>query len=278
MSTDHQTATPPERRPARPQTVLTVLDQRWLSPVMVRIEAGGPGAAALAPDGFTDTYAKIPFVDPALGLAPPYDVAALNAALPSHQRPVTRTYTLRAIRADTVTVDFVVHGAAGVAGPWAAAAGPGDTLVLAGAGGGFRPDPATGWHVFLGDESALPAIGRALDALPRDARGEAHLETCDREHHLPADPPDGIRINWIDRDRPGTAPTALAEAVTGAARPPDGPVAVFAHGERESMKAVRAALKALDLPATSLSGYWAHGRAEEVFQAEKRQPIGRIGD
>jgi NADPH-dependent ferric siderophore reductase len=53
---------------------------------------------------------------------------------------------------------------------------------------------------------------------------------------------------------------------------------VFAHGERESIKAVRAALKARlgDGDQLSLSGYWASGRTEDVFQSEKRQPIGQI--
>ena len=53
---------------------------------------------------------------------------------------------------------------------------------------------------------------------------------------------------------------------------------VFAHRERESMKAVRAALKARlrDGDQLSLSGYWASGRTEDVLKAEKRQPIGQI--
>jgi NADPH-dependent ferric siderophore reductase len=53
---------------------------------------------------------------------------------------------------------------------------------------------------------------------------------------------------------------------------------VFAHGERESMKAVRAALRPrlTEQDQLSLSGYWAYGRTEDRFQAEKREPIGRL--
>src|SRR5262245_51103608 len=119
-------------RPARPQAVLTVLDQKRLSPHTVRITAGGPGFEALRMNEFTDKYAKIIFADPGLGLTPPYDLAALRESLPPGQRPVTRTYTLR--RADTalqqVTIDFVVHGDAGIAAPWAARAVPGDQLTM----------------------------------------------------------------------------------------------------------------------------------------------------
>ena len=44
------------------------------------------------------------------------------------------------------------------------------------------------------------------------------------------------------------------------------------------MKAVRAALKARvgDGDQVSLSGYWAVGRTEDVFQSEKRRPIGQV--
>ena len=44
------------------------------------------------------------------------------------------------------------------------------------------------------------------------------------------------------------------------------------------MKAIRAALKTR-LHAgdqLSLSGYWAAGRTEDVFQSEKREPIGQV--
>src|SRR6202161_3705014 len=82
-------------RPARPQAVLSVLRRDQLSPHTVRITAGGPGFEALRMNDFTDKYAKILFVDPGLGLTPPYDLAALRESLPSDQQPVTRTYTLR---------------------------------------------------------------------------------------------------------------------------------------------------------------------------------------
>ncbi len=32
----------------------------------------------------------------------------------------------------------------------------------------------------------------------------------------------------------------------------------------------------LDRAQVSLSGYWAYGRTEDRFQAEKREPIGKI--
>ena len=266
-------------RPARPQAVLTVLGRERLSPHTVRITAGGPGFDALRMNEFTDKYAKILFADPGLGLTPPYDLAALRESLPPGRQPVTRTYTLR--RADVerqqVAVDFVVHGDEGIAAPWAARAEPGDVLTLSGAGGAYRPDPDCDWHLLAGDESALPAICSALEALPGDARGIAYLETSDPGEYLDAKPPAGLEIIWLQRPEPGSRPRLLADTLL-AGPWLSGRADVFAHGERESMKAVRAALKTRlgDGDQLSLSGYWASGRTEDAFQSEKRQPIGKI--
>src|SRR5580692_12734547 len=202
-------------RPARPQAVLSVLRREQLSPHTVRITAGGPGFDELRMNDFTDKYAKILFVDPGLGLTPPYDLAALRESLPPGRQPVTRTYTLR--RADPqrreLTIDFVVHGDEGIAAPWAAHAEPGDLLTLSGAGGAYRPDPDCDWHLLAGDESALPAICSALEALPGAARGLAYLETSDPGEYLDATLPAGLEVIWLHRPQPGSQHRLLADAL-----------------------------------------------------------------
>src|ERR1700734_4255519 len=98
------------RRAPRPQAVLTVRRREWLSPHIVRITAGGDGLSAFRTNDYTDKYVKIIFLDPALGLTPPYDLAALRESLPPEQRPVTRTYTVRRVALDQqlLDIDFVV--------------------------------------------------------------------------------------------------------------------------------------------------------------------------
>lgn len=279
MSIAEPPRAPSAERPARPQHVLEVLSAERIAPRMVRLRLGGEGLRTFAPNGWTDAYVKLLFVPGAVGVEPPYDLAHLRAALPPEQRPVTRTYTVRAVEEGAIVLDVVVHGDAGLAGPWAAAASPGDRIALHGPGGGYAPDASADWHLLVGDESALPAIAAALAALPADARGVALVEVHDADDELAIAHPAGVDLRWLHRGDPGpTTIRTLADAVA-ALEWPEGRVHAFVHGERESVKALRDELfarRGLSRAQVSISGYWAQGRTEDRFQAEKREPIGVI--
>lgn len=265
----------------RPQFSLQVLRTEQLSPHMVRVVAGGPGLAAFEPKDATDMYVKIHFLQPGVDYAEPVDVIALRETMPREHWPVTRTYTVRSFDAATqeVAIDFVVHGDAGLAGPWAASAAPGDRIIFTGPGGAYRPNPDADWFLFVGDESALPAIAAALESLPADARGHAYVEVDTAADIQPIEKPDAVELTWVFRN--GATPdvsTALLDSVANGAWP-EGRVDAFVHGEREYMKALRDLLfkqHGLERSQVSLSGYWAYGRTEDYFQAEKKKPIGKI--
>ena len=271
---------PRERKP-RILMSLQVLRTERLSPHMVRIVAGGPDLRLFEAKDATDMYVKIHFLHPGIDYAGSMDVAALRASLPREQWPVTRTYTVRRFdaAAQELSIDFVIHGDAGVAGPWAASAVPGDRMIFSGPGGAYRPNPDADWHLFAGDESALPAIAAALDALPVQARGHAFVEVDTAADIQPLRKPDAVELTWVFRH--GATPdvsTALVDAVTNCSWL-DGRVDAFVHGEREHMKALRDVLfkqRGLERSQVSLSGYWAYGRTEDSFQAEKREPVGKI--
>lgn len=232
---------------------------------------GGESVATFPDNGCTDAYVKLRFDDPASD-SPPDG---------SGGRPVTRTYTLRWVDRDArrLAIDFVTHGDSGLAAPWAAAASPGDQLTFSGPGGGYAPDAAAAWHVFVGDLSALPAITAALEALPGSARGVAYLEIIDPADIVALETDAEVELRWLVNPDPTDA-GFLARAVDAAEWPAEarepGAVQVFAHGERESIKAVRAVFRDVPRERLSLSGYWARGRTEDAFQAEKREPVGRI--
>ncbi|MDN4612655.1 siderophore-interacting protein [Arthrobacter burdickii] len=271
------------RKPPRPQAVLTVEETQWLSPHLVRVVAGGPGFSDLQECDATDMYAKLLFAKPELGLVPPYDLAALQDELPADDRPVKRTYTIRSLdrEARRLAIDFVVHGDEGIAGPWAAQASPGDALVLMGPSGKWSPDQDADWHLFVGDDSALPAIAAGIEALHPAAVGHAYLEVDSAAEVLPLDAPAGLELHWLYRDGQAAGTTTLLADAVAAGPWPEGRVDAFVHGERGAMKALRDVLfkeKNLARSQVSLSGYWAYGREEDTFQAEKREPIGKILD
>ncbi len=116
----------------------------------------------------------------------------------------------------------MVHGDEGIAAPWAAHAA-GDVLTMSGSKRAYRPDPGSDWHLLAGDESALPAICSALEALPVDARGIAYLETSDRAS---TSIPEGARRprgRLAAPLQPGGQPRLLADALLAGPWLPAGP-------------------------------------------------------
>lgn len=272
---------PPQQRKPRRQTVLEVVAVERLAPHLVRIVAGGPGFADYEDNEHTDKYVKMLFADPSLGLTPPYDLDELREQLAPEQLPSRRTYTVRWVdrAAQQLAIDFVTHGDEGIAGPWAERAKPGDPVVFNGPGGGYSPDPEADWHLLAGDDAAVPAIASAVEALARDAAGSVVLEVDSEADHVELDAPAGVEVTWLHRD--GAVPGTTSLLADGIRAVPwrEGRVHVFAHGEREAMKSLRDYLfgeRGLERAQVSLSGYWAYGRTEDRFQAEKREPIGQI--
>jgi NADPH-dependent ferric siderophore reductase len=181
-----------------------------------------------------------------------------------------------------IAIDVVVHGEHGAAGQWAATAEPGQPVYLMGPSGAYAPDPAADWHLLAGDESALPAISVALEALPANAIGHVFIETAEPGDEIPLTAPDGVQVDWIYRggradlvgeDRAGDhAP--LIEAVKSAPWLP-GQVQVFIHGEAQAvMHNLRPYIrKDREVAAkwASISGYWRRGRTEETFRQWKKE-------
>lgn len=162
----------PARKTPKAHEAQVVRTER-ITPHMVRLVLAGEGLDAFDASEFTDHYIKVLFAPEGVSYSEPFDMARIREEFPREQWPVTRTYTVRswdpALR--EMVVDFVVHGTEGLAGPWAAAARPGDTMRFLGPGGGYAPDPAADWHLLAGDESALPAIAAAVERMPHGRRG-----------------------------------------------------------------------------------------------------------
>ncbi|WP_211319179.1 siderophore-interacting protein [Quadrisphaera granulorum] len=247
-----------------------------LTPTLVRVVLDGPGLDGFRPAEGTDAYVNIAIPAPGAAYGPVFDPQALReAGLPREQMPARRRYTVRSWDDDArqLAIDFVVHGTSGVAGPWAAAAQPGDVLVFEGPASGYRPDPEAAWHVMLGDESALPAIAASLEVLPDDASVVVRLVCDGPEHEVPLVAPDGADVAWLHRTGDAAHDGALLVEATRALTWRDGVVHAFVHGEAEEIRAVRRHLLAergLERSAMSCSPYWRRTMTDEAWREVKR--------
>ncbi|MER5857739.1 siderophore-interacting protein [Streptomyces sp. NPDC059688] len=266
----------PGRQPRRAHTAQVVRTER-LTPHMQRVVLGGEGLAGFAADTCTDHYVKLLFAPPGVTYPEPFDLERIRAEFPREQWPVTRTYTVRAFDPEhrELTLDFVIHGDEGLAGPWATRVRPGDPVRFMGPGGAYAPAPDADWHLLAGDESALPAIARALETLPAGARAHAFIEVSGPEEEQKID--SEVEVVWLHR---GTRPVgeALLEAVRALDFPAGRPHA-FVHGEAGFVKELRRLLRVeLQIPREdlSISGYWRLGHNEDGWQASKRDWNARI--
>lgn len=260
----------PARRSRKPHSARVVRTER-LTPHMQRVVLGGEGLAEFTAGTSTDHYVKLLFAPEGVTYAEPFDVERIREELPREQWPVTRTYTVRAWDPELreLTLDFVVHGDEGLAGPWAARVQPGEVVRFMGPGGAYAPDASADWHLLAGDESALPAISAALEVLPDGAVAHAFVEISGREEEQKID--SDVEVVWLHRgDRP--IGQALVEAVR-ALDFPAGRVHAFVHGEAGFVKELRRLLRVeCEIPREdlSISGYWRLGHNEDGWQASKR--------
>lgn len=254
-----------------PTMRFTVAATSWFTPSLRRVSLHTGDLSAFADSMFTDRYVKLIFPKPGVVYPDQIDVRALRGTYRPEDLPVVRTYTALHpdIEAGTMDIDFVVHGDEGVAGPWAAGTSAGEVLLANGPGGAYRPDPTAEWHLLVGDESAVPAIGAALEALPTDSVAQVVLlvESADHEPELRL--PSHSEITFVHRDG---SDGQLEDAVR-AVHWHDGRVHAFVHGEAEEiMRGVRPYLlkeRRLAREQLSVSGYWRRGRTEDGFRQWK---------
>jgi NADPH-dependent ferric siderophore reductase len=247
-----------------------VVRTEQLAPHMVRVVVGGEELRRFPDTGFTDRYVKLIFPRPGVEIAEDAELWSL----PPEQRPVFRTYTVRDLDLELLelTIDFVLHGDEGIAGPWAAAAQPGDELLLSGPGGAYFPRADVDQHLLVGDDAALPAIAAALEALPPGAAAVVLVEVDDAHGELALAGGAGVELRWLHRSATAD-PDALLAAVRGLELV-EGRVQAFVHGELHAVRAIKRHLvddRGLEAELLSASGYWRRGKTEDGFQAEKRE-------
>ncbi|GAC68989.1 siderophore-interacting protein [Gordonia soli] len=274
---------------AKQLNTMTVLRTERLSPHFVRVHLGGDGFDDFTPAGGTgvgdhdtDMYVKLVFGVPGVVYPEPFDLQHIRETLPADQQPVLRTYTVRRVDAERkeLAIDFVVHGTEGIAGPWAATVEPGTEVRFLGPGSGYRPRADAPWHLLAADESGLPAVAAALEALPVDSVAKVFIEVAGPDDEIELVAPPAAEIVWVHRgggsDEVGEDRAGDNAPLVGAVRSAewlDGEPQVFIHGEAQAvMHNLRRYVRkerGVSAGNASISGYWRRGRTEEGFRQWK---------
>ena len=171
---------------------------------------------------------------------------------------VARDYTPRHYDAATgeLTIEFALHGD-GPAANFAAGAAPGQRATVGGPRGSFIIPIDYDWHLFVGDETALPAIARRLEELPSGTRAivVAHVDDAADRRDFSASAAALDAVQWVD------SADALIAAVRALELPP-GEGYAWCAGEAATMATLRRILvedKGHDRHAIRAAAYWKRG-------------------
>jgi NADPH-dependent ferric siderophore reductase len=228
---------------------------------LLRITFRGPELAGFVSSSFDD-HVKVFFPAPgeALPRMPSLDA---DGKLVRGEGIIARDYTPRRYDAERCELDieFVLHGD-GPGTQWAAKAHIGQTLGFGGPRGSQVIPTGFDWHWLIGDESAIPAIGRRLEELPATAQVTVMLMQADVGTRL-ALPGAALlnRVSFAGSDH-AAADSPLLQHL--AALPlPGGEGFVWVAGELSTVRAIRAQLlaKGIDKRRIRASSYWQHGAA-----------------
>jgi NADPH-dependent ferric siderophore reductase len=226
--------------------------RQWLTPSYVRVRLTGDDLRGFDSPG-SDDHIRVFFPE-----GEPATVSELRDA-PS------REYTPLAWDGEEgwLDVEFALHGAEGVAAPWAASAEIGTVVGVGGPRGSMtlsgRPDA---WFL-AGDETAVPAMRRYVQLMDPEAVGRVFIEVRDAEHELPLDVPPGVTVEHVHRGDAlaGAALAARLDTLTAADRPA-GAVFGFIAAEQAIVRPGRALLLDrwnLDPETVVVKGYWKRG-------------------
>jgi NADPH-dependent ferric siderophore reductase len=182
-----------------------------------------------------------------------------------NREPEGRDYTPRYFDTArrTLVLDFAIHEA-GPATAWAIEAKPGTTLPIGGPRGSAIVTGVKNW-LLIGDETALPAIGRRIEEAGEDETFIVIAAVAGPEEEQRFETAAKVDIRWVHR--PLSQAHEAAPLVEALAKLSDLPVETFAWiaAEASVARAVRAELtgkRGHPLPWLKAAGYWTKGKAD----------------
>ena len=193
---------------------------------------------------------------------PGQDVMLLVAA--DGNRPVRRRYTIRELDAGRrlLTLDVVLHGD-GPGERWVRAAASGDRIQGIGPRGKITTSATADWHLFIADESALPAAFAMTEALPPGSMATLIIEIPEEDDEQDLSSAAATRISWLHRLGAPAGDPALLTAEVQEVEFPVGRGHAYLFGEAKVVSRLREILaeRGLSEEQVSPKAYWGRGRA-----------------
>src|SRR5512146_1203066 len=223
---------------------LTVTRLERLAPTMLRTVLGGAELAGFTSLGFDD-HVKLFF---------PEGQAA----------PVMRDFTPRHYDAATgeLWIDFYLHET-GPAATWASQVKVGQILTVGGPrGSAVISLEGIDSHVLIGDETALPAIGRRLAELPASSSALVLRESDGGAQGYPLQSRAALRVVEVARAPQSTVPAQEIIDTLRSLTLPAGRCFVWVATESQAARAIRRYLtdeRGLDRHWIKAAGYWQRG-------------------
>lgn len=229
---------------------LEVADVRRVTPGMLRVTLQGESLSDFVSLGFDD-HVKL-FIPAPSG------------------EPERRDYTPRRFDARTLAIDFATHGnGQGEPGPatrWALAARPGDRIEVGGPRGSavIHAEGGPRRWLLIGDETALPAIGRCIEEAEAGAAITSAVAVADPEEHQAFGTRAALTALWAHRPLEASHEAeALLALVRDVELQPG--TFVWIAAEAGVARALRRHLveeRGHPLGWLKAAGYWARGEAD----------------
>lgn len=245
---------------------MEVLRVERLTPHMQRIVFSGDelrGFLSSAPDD----HVKLFFPNSSGAIVPP--VAGPNGPTfpPGREYSPMRDYTPRRFDPEQqeLTIDFVLHGD-GPASEWARQASSGQRIGAGGPRGSVIIANDFDGYVLVGDEKALPAIGRWLREMPAHGRVEVLVEIPDIADRQDLPSAAHVNIRWLERNGLPAESSRLLEQALQELPTPHGEVFYWIATESRRARGMRLWLseqRSVPKDWLKAKGYWKAGADED---------------
>jgi len=253
---------------------LEVLRREQITPHMVRVTFTGDEIQNIRSEAANDDIRiQIPEDFNATPLPPVVSFNPLRLDYPENAHPSQiRAYTIRRIdhTSNELDIDFFVHEG-GFASRWAEQAAPGQRVTIGGPHSFTLWDGTIETYILLGDETALPAIGRFVESAGSGTRVTviAEIETEGEQQRW--NTADGVTLDvtWLHQN--SANPANLTKAIR-ALPVPSPQTVIFAAGESQTMRQLRRWMVnewGIDKRQISIAGYWKHADDKDEYFYEE---------